>query len=559
MQARSAVNISIQESGVKGAPTALCRRADGCEFWLHSRLDPLEEARSLVSDVPRKERTLYVVLGFGLGYHVKELLSRIPQSSHVLVLEPESACVSAHLRAHKGSRTWAWTRAPRLHFISHGDPQVAPLSLADRLTAWRLLSLELFTHQASAMTDEGFYQALLREIPGRFPACYQSRLASIDTMLENHLQNFWANLPASWQAAPAQNLRGTWSGRRLIIVSAGPSLTDALPQLRDAGDKSFILATATTARLLTVNRIRPDLVISMDPYPANLVHFQGWDASGVPLAYYHHIYRGVPGAYAGPRFVFTMQDDPPVPLRPAADKSGFRQGGSVAFSALQLAHAMQANPIVFVGQDFAFPRNHTHAGGTAIDVPLDPTALPADFLHVPGVDGNPVLTNRLYYSYLLYMQDYLLQYGRQNPGVRHINTSSIGAKIGGMETMPLGEALALPATAGAISKHEAIESALRQVRKLQPESQRTAVRKWKSELSRLLEAGAQAQDFDQVFARFRATSLYAQAARWYDDIYYLHETRRGGLPDAGQSSILNRFQAHLDCIRVELSRFDPGK
>ena len=55
----------------------MIRRADGRDLYLHSRLI-VEEARLLVKDLPRQERTLYVVLGFGLGYHVKELLSTTP-------------------------------------------------------------------------------------------------------------------------------------------------------------------------------------------------------------------------------------------------------------------------------------------------------------------------------------------------------------------------------------------------------------------------------------------------------------------------------------------------
>jgi uncharacterized Rossmann fold enzyme len=550
----SALHISIVDSGVKGAPTASCRRADGREFWLHSRVDPQEEARQLVQELPAKERTLYVVLGFGLGYHVRELLQRIPSSSHVLVMESVPACLSARLRAHTGSRTWAWTTHPRLHFLAHKNPQVAPLSLADRLTTWRLLALELFTHEPSVLTDEVFYKALLDEIPRRFPACYQSRLASLDTMLENHLRNFWANLPYSWRAIPAQNLSGLWQGRRLILVAAGPSLTDALPILRVVQGQDLILATATTVRLLAERQIKPDLVISMDPYPANLAHFQGWDTPGVPLVYYHQIYRKILEVYAGPLFFFTMQDDPPLPARATLQKSDFRQGGSVAFSALQLAHAMKADPVIFVGQDFAFPGNHTHARGTAVDQALDPGALPADCLLVPGVDGHPVLTNRIYHAYLLYMQDYLLTYARQNPGVRHINTSRIGAKIEGMDCLTLEQALALPGSAARISPGKAIGTKLDERRNTSVSAQRTAVRRWRNELGSLLHAASLTQDFPCLFERFMASSLYAQAARRYDDIFYIYEARYRERKDSGPPSFLDRFRTHLDYIMTEMIR-----
>ena len=137
LPAQPAISIAVLDSKTKGIPTAVFRGAGGGEFYLHSRFDPLEEARFLVKDVPLRERTLYVVLGFGLGYHVKALLQRIPQSSHVIVMEPDSARLSSSLLKIEGSQAGAWMHNSRLHFLSHHDTGVAPFSLADRLANLR--------------------------------------------------------------------------------------------------------------------------------------------------------------------------------------------------------------------------------------------------------------------------------------------------------------------------------------------------------------------------------------------------------------------------------------
>jgi len=551
---QTTLSISIINSETKGIPTAVCRRADGREFFLHSRQDPLQEARLLVKDVPCRERTLYVVLGFGLGYHVKELLLHIPQSSHVIVLEPDAACLSSGLRSQKNNQSWKWMDNGRLHFLSHHDPGVAPLALVDRLAALRLLALEMFTHVPSTLTAEDFYRSLLSEIPKQFPVSFQSRVASLDTMLENHLRNFWANLPHSWNAAPVQDLKGKWSERRLIIVSSGPSLTEALPSLRAAGGSALLLVAGSAARILVANQVHPDLVVSMDPFEANLAHFRGWDGSAVPLIYHHQINRDILASYPGPRFFFMMQDDPPLPLRGSLDKSGFRQGGSVAFSALQLAHYLGANPIIFVGQDFAFCGGHTHAGGSIFDHTFDTEALPADYFRVPGVDGNPVVTDRVYYSYLLYMQDYLLDFTRRNPGIKHLNTSRIGARIQGMDSVALEQALASPEVNYPLSPSDMIRAALGQSRPMRLEAQRAALDKWTSASDRLLKRAGQISDFGSLFAAFKATPLYAQAPRIYDDIYYLFETKYRSPEEEAAPAFLNRFHEHLQFISQELHR-----
>jgi hypothetical protein len=553
------LSISVIESKTKGAPTAILRRGDGREFFLHSRFDPLDEARFLVKDVARRERTLYIVLGFGLGYHVKELLQRVPQSSHIIVLEPNSACLSGRILAEGGNQAKAWMLNSRLHFSPHQDPKLAPFSLTDRMAALRLLSLELFTHIPSTITDEQFYRSLLAEIRQNFPPSFHSRMSLLDTMLENHLQNFWANLPHSWNAAPVQNLRGKWSGRPLIIVSAGPSLNVALPILREIKGEALLLATGPTAGILTAHQIQPDLVITFDPFEANLGHFLGWDSAGIPLVYYHVIHRGILQMYRGPRFCFVMQDDAPLPLSTTSEKPDFWQGGSVAFSALQLAHHLDANPIIFVGQDFAFAGGHTHAGGCFVDQTFDIRALPADYIFVPGVDGNPVVTSRIYYSYLLYMQNYLFDFARRKPDVKHINTSRIGARIQGMDYLDLEQALNARQAHSQVPAREMISSALRRDQRIPQEARQAALRKWISELEQLLAMSANTDKLDNLFRKFRATSVYAQASKSYDDVHYVHEVRcRGDNIPAHTAAFLTRFKEHLQFVREELHKAGAG-
>ncbi len=547
------VSVSLVESKTKGAPTALFRRTDGREFYLHSRYDPPEEARFLVSDVPVRERTLYTVLGFGLGYHVKELLQRIPRSSHLIVLEPDQACLSGKLLQH-GSQTTAWMHNNRLHFLAQHDPHVAHIYLADTMVRLRLLSFELVTHIPSTLTAESFYRALLAEIPRTFPSSFHGHLNSLDRMMENDLQNFWANLPHSWNAAPILCLHGKWSGRPLIIVSAGPSLTGALPILQKARGKALLLATGSAAGILMARQIRPDLVVSVDPYEANLAHFQGWDHADVPLVYYHRINRGILSLYSGPRIFFLMRDDPPLPLDSPSEKPDFWQGGSVAFSALQLAHYMEANPVIFVGQDFAFTGGHTHAEGSVVDQPYNASALPKDYFLVPGVHGKPVVTNRMYHSYLLYMQDYLQRYAASKPAVKHINTSQSGAMIQGMKCQAVDQVLAGQPELGPFTSQEMIASALAQGRQIPLETQRAALQKWITELGHLLAQAGQVRDVERLFARFKTTSPYAQAARSYDDIYYLYETRYRSGNNQAPSAFMKRFHEHLQWVYKQLCR-----
>ncbi len=544
------LSIALTPTRSKTAPTALVRRPDGREFYLHSRVDPIAEARFLADDVRVQERTLYVVLGFGLGYHVRDLLERLPKSSHVVVVEPAEACLSAQLLT-DGDRHAGWMRDRRLHFLVHHDPKLTPIHLAERMAALRLLAIKMIRHVPSMLTAEDFYGAVANEIQQTLPANLQRHLSAIDQSLENELHNFWANLSRSWNSNPIGRLRGLWRGRPVIIVSGGPSLTDALPLLPALRDRALLLATASTVRILLDAGIRPDLVISVDPFEPNAAHFDGWDGTGIPLVYYHRVHHRIPARYRGPAAAFVMHDEPGLPLFDDVSASPFQRGGTVAFSALQLAHYMGADPVVFVGQDFAFAAGRTHAVGSIYDRPYDLDAPPDDYIPVPGADGQLVITSRLHQAYLLHMQDYLLQLARAHDRTRHINTSRIGALIRGMEYLDLESALAgvEPADVAAadvlrrvLSGHTRIPSAL----------QAETRERWAGELNALLVRLARVDSFEQALAEFARTSLYQHAGSGYEHLRYLAETRT--LRGADEGALLKRFRQHLWQIAGELGQ-----
>ena len=75
-------------------------------------------------------------------------------------------------------------------------------------------------------------------------------------------------------------------------------------------------------------------------------------------------------------------------------------------------HYLGADPIIFIGQDFAFAQGHTHAAGMIYDAAYDEHALGPDQFLVPGANGGQVVTSRTHYDYLLLMQDYVLNINR---------------------------------------------------------------------------------------------------------------------------------------------------
>ncbi|MFN7984228.1 MAG: 6-hydroxymethylpterin diphosphokinase MptE-like protein [Vicinamibacterales bacterium] len=553
MTAPVAFQLEWKRASRSNLPVAAVRTADTRAWWLHSQVDPEDEATYLIADVPVQERSLYVVLGFGLGYHVHALLDRVPANSHVIVIESDAAVFSDAVRAMPSS---AWMATARLQVLVCRDPAVVPLRLAASFSACDALALHVIPHVPTMQVTPEFYQAAMQSVREQLPGAAAAHVTSLDAMLEHDLRNFWANLSPTWRGGDIDNLKDTCRSCPVIVVSAGPSLSEALPHLAALAGRAVVVATAPTVTVLLSHGVRPDIVVTVDPYHENLAHFVPWHDVPLPLVYYHRAYRGIFDVFRGPACAFSMREEQPLPLKGDARPSIFFPGGSVAFSALQLAHHIGGNPIVLVGQDFAFADGRTHASGVDYGREVAEAATATggqQLLHVPGVKGAPVTTNGLYYSYLLHMQEYLLAYRRHWPDVRHLNASS-GAVIQGAEHIAVEQlASVLPGTdlgaRGPIADAIANSLGVRDRR-----AAAEMLRQWQADLANVLEADASGGSFQDSFDAFARTSLYAQAPTSYRRVRYVFDSRYAPKGDVGVTAFHERWRTHLCVVADVLTR-----
>ena len=85
------------ERTASGAWTAKTPLSDGRGTYLHSRHDPVVEAKRLIAAVPTEDKYCYVVGGMGLGYHVQALYqSRCATAgdAFIVVTEPSPVVIA---------------------------------------------------------------------------------------------------------------------------------------------------------------------------------------------------------------------------------------------------------------------------------------------------------------------------------------------------------------------------------------------------------------------------------------------------------------------------------
>ena len=254
---------------------------------------------------------------------------------------------------------------------------------------------------------------------------------------KNRLANFTL-LPHS---ANLDLLKDTFKGKPAVVVAAGPSLDQTLPDLKATRGQAVIIAADSALAPLLKAGIMPDFVTTIDFQEANfekIASFLGkeWPFSlismikGTPL---------IPKRFAAKHLFLQFPEDRPHSW--VVDTLGINTlvsfGGSVAHLSLGIAQMIGADPVIFVGQDLSYPGKSAvdHAGGTV----FSSTGFPRDRekFFVPGVRGDKVLTDRQFMSLQKQFEDMIAD----NPRT-YINATPFGAHIAGTEAVSFTESAA---------------------------------------------------------------------------------------------------------------------
>ena len=401
---------------------------DGVAY--HSAYNPLREVERFYASLQLEEPDVVLHFGWGLGYSGDALRARVRSDARVVVFEPDEELFNLSL-AEALDRTIF--EDPRFQFVVGSD---VGLFFDDwNLGTWQETDRFLWVAWPGAVRQDG---PLLESLKSKFKRQLRDRAANLLTHFQNgetYFRNVISNF--KFQGDPdVGQLFGRFKNFPLVLVSAGPSLDRNIGQLRQMDDRCFILSVDTALRPLLVARITPHAVITEDPSELNAQHVAGAlpesvyliaEQAGHPLALEAAARRFIFGLGLFPDSLFSKF---------GLGKSRLEAWGSVATTALDLACRMGANPILFVGQDFAYSWFRDYASNTIYHgnnfyVERSGTAQADDIF------GNPTYTTENMIAY----RDYFVRRMKQQPEVRFINGTEGGILTEGVDILPLWKAL----------------------------------------------------------------------------------------------------------------------
>ncbi len=384
----------------------LCGEKGNNNIYFHSNGDPYKEARYFADEYSDDEYLEYVVLGMGLGYHIKALLE-CDQRYRVVVLELNLdvltlACIYTDFTE------YLKTNRLEIKYIDHVDG-IASYVLSEKY--------KFIVHYPSLiMMDEGPMKAAINE--------YFVNLSSMQAHRKELAANFYFNQKLGDASIDA--IKDVFYNKTVIYVGGGPSVQlrlNEIVELRRKEDSVFICAGTVYLKLIQSDVI-PDYVIITDPAPGLVRQIVGSNSNGASMLYLSTASKDAVAAFKDIRYVLYQNGyEEAEKVAKENDYTLFETGGSVSTTAIDIALRFGCKKLVCVGLDLAFTNNQRHAFGIGGSVDTE-----TNLLSVEAVEGGRINTSNNLNMYRKWIEQRIANV----ENVELVNMSR-GAKIHGMK------------------------------------------------------------------------------------------------------------------------------
>lgn len=436
------------EPSRSGMPTAAVSLQDGRSVYLHSRYEPLQEARKLAADLDVENSVAFYMLGFGLGYHVQALFSRASDESLFIVFEKDlwllrTAFLNNDLsELIESRRVLFFTSADRTELVARLTSRAALIAIGSRQVV----------HPPSEQLSKPFHDQV-RQAIDEFASFSRTSLNTLILNSRNTAENIARNI--HWYAAAPSlaRLKDRHRGVPAIIVSAGPSLRKNRHLLPGVRSRAVLIAVQTTLGPLLEMGVEPHYVTSLDYHEICTRFFERLPASlSAELVAEPKANSKILSMYPGPVSLLGNSFAEGLLRELQLAKTELTGGATVAHLAYYLAEHLGCDPIIFVGQDLGFSDGLCYTPGTRYEDVWRPELsrfctvemkqweqiVRERFIlrKVPGQDGQPIYTEERLFTYL---QQFERDFTRT--GTRIIDATEGGAAKRGTTVMKLAEAI----------------------------------------------------------------------------------------------------------------------
>lgn len=374
----------------------------------------------------------YIVFGLSLGEHILELLNVTSDNSMILVIEINEKLIE-YCKDNDCIRNIILN--PRIVLAS--DINGVKNFFRNHITQMNVNNLEI-----------GYY--------ARYDKIYKDKLLDIYDIIRSESEriisdkntslyfgNSWFdsllnNLKYMAKGSIVNELKDRYKNIPAIIVSAGPSLQKNIDELKGFNN-ALLLSGGRTLSTLVEKGINPDCICVVDPGDVSYKLVEKYiDKIKAPLVFYEGTNSDVVKHHNGKK-IFSANNKFLSEIW-GENIQSLSGGGSVSHAMTILAAYMGCNPIVFIGQDFAYTgeRGHAACAENKWQKLTFDNYKRSDDLYIEDINGEIVRTSIVLNSYRLAMEEIIKVF----PNTKFINATEGGANIKGAENKKLKDVIA---------------------------------------------------------------------------------------------------------------------
>lgn len=410
---------------------------NGEKIYPYGKKDPQGLVNTWAKQLSLTQDSCNAVTGFGTGLHLRAILEVLKPGSMVMVGERDIAWLK-----------WLFCRVdcgdilndPRLFFVT--DP-TAEDSFHELVSCELVFKKDIRACYFSPLftLDENYYYRFFTEFGRKFDLYKKVQSTAVGDS-DRWQSNTFENLPYLLDAPDIGEARGLFKDFPMILVSAGPSLDEAIPFLKEAQERALIVSMNTSYRTLCKNGIRSHLTLAVDPRITTFDGFKNQPVEGTFLLTTDFVHPKVI-QYFSPN-IFTWHT-PKALIQQINRKLNRSNGtrisaqGTVATAVGDLAFLLGCKRVCLVGQDLAITESgQTH---TADSIYNDRGRLFMDISKCRVVPGNTLPKVHVESKLFVYLQFFNSMAKRFKDKINFINTARLGAKIEGIPYKSYEEAL----------------------------------------------------------------------------------------------------------------------
>ncbi|RRD93856.1 DUF115 domain-containing protein [Clostridiales bacterium COT073_COT-073] len=381
----------------KSGEKTLAYEENGKTYFLHSRYQPsyeAEKAADSYADITNEDSVVFY--GVGLGYHIKEMLKRVPEIKYYLI-EPNLEVLYVFLE-HNELKDMELGNLEGIT-IDFGDLEQKIPHILIKYSQ----EIKLVLHYSCVKYFEEYFEQFRKLFLGSFR---REKDRTIFFALEQlkTVTNEFDNMMTVIESANILNCDlEDIKGKTAIIVAAGPSLDDEIENIREIKKRgmAYILAVGSGVNSLLSQGIHADAVFSYDPSVENqkvLKKIKEENIKDIPLIFGAGIGSESLKDYPGPKICMLNSHNYIIKhylKSKTKDMPIVGVGATITVSGLDAALKMGFKQVILVGQNLGITEDKSYSSG----IEYAPTEIVKESQYTElekDVHGNTMKTSTAY-------------------------------------------------------------------------------------------------------------------------------------------------------------------